>query len=61
MIMATISYTIGNHIEDICVDILYEHKEQAVSEAKENGIKAYQFEWDGIDAQSIENITDISN
>ena len=58
--MGTISYTIGMHEKDICVDILYENMSQAISEARENGVRAYQFEWDGIDAQSVTNILDIT-
>ena len=57
--MGTISYTIAEGLHDICSDIIYDSQEQACSEAWENGIKAFKFEWDGIDAQTITNIIEL--
>ena len=52
-------YTIANGIDDICTDILYDSATQADAEAKENGVTAYRFDWDGVDAQSMINIEEI--
>ena len=58
--MGIISYTIACDKDNICTDIIYESLEQAVSEAVENGVKAFQFEWDGIDARTITNLINVS-
>ncbi len=54
-----IKYTIASGMWDICSDIIYDNQEQAVSEASENGVKAFKFEWDGNNAQTMTNIQEL--
>lgn len=57
--MGTISYTIGQHKEDICTDIIFDSKLEAMNEAICHNSLAFKFEWDGIDAQSIINVEEL--
>ena len=47
--MGTISYTIGQHEEDICTDIIFDDADAAREESlsQNEGAKVFRFEWDG--------------
>lgn len=54
-----LSYTIGNHSEDICTDILFPYASHADAAARSEGMLAFSFEWDGQDAQTVTKVTEI--
>lgn len=59
--MGTISYTIGQHEEDICTDIIFDDADAAREESlsQNEGAKVFRFEWDGLSAQSIKSLVEL--
>jgi hypothetical protein len=50
---------VAESLESLNPDFLYSSYDEAKVEAKRQNCKAYRFEWDGIDANTVSNISEI--
>lgn len=57
--MGTISYTVADSLSELNPDFLYGSFDEATTEAKHQNCKAFRFEWDGIDPQTVKNVSEI--